>query len=712
MNTVKLMASAFLGAVGIWLFDSALDAFLFQNGTFRSQALSPEPHESLMRVIVITLTTALGFIAVLRSRQKKAENVLSQKDELLRMTSEMAKVGGWEFDAATMKGTWTDEAARIHELPPEKEMTVELALSFYTPAYRMLIARGIEEAIGSAKPFDLELEMAAARGAHKWVRTAGFPVLENGKVSTVKGIFQDITERKQAQEALRESKEQLSLILHSTAEGIYGLDMAGNCTFCNAAGVRILGYGGEQDLLGKNIHGLMHHTRADGTALPADQCPAIKALISGAYVHSDTELLWRADGTNFPAEYWAHPIRRDDGVIGAVVTFIDITEHRKLEDQYRQAQKMEAVGQLAGGVAHDFNNIISAIIGYGHLSLMQLSENDPVKHYIDQILQSSERATTLTQSLLAFSRKQVVKKEPLKLNSVIGNFEKFMARLLREDIELKTRYSGEEPTILADRGQIEQVIMNLVTNARDAMPAKGTLTIETGRMVQDESFVSAHGYGLIGEYAMITVSDTGGGMDAATKRRIFEPFFTTKGVGKGTGLGMAMVYGIVKSHDGFINVYSEPGKGTVFHIYLPLVRTSAPAAEPIKQEPAPLSGGSETILLAEDDAVLRKMTDTILKHMGYTVITAENGREAVEKFIENSESIRLVILDGIMPTMNGKEAYQAISALVPGVRCIFMSGYAEDVFTKDGVLQEDVEYLSKPVMPSVLLGKVREVLDQ
>jgi signal transduction histidine kinase len=420
----------------------------------------------------------------------------------------------------------------------------------------------------------------------------------------------------------------------------------------------------------------------------------------------------RTDGSSFLAEYWAHPLQREGRTIGAVVTFIDITEHRKLEDQLRQAQKMEGIGQLAGGVAHDFNNILSAIIGYGHLTLMKMQGNDPVRHYIEQILQSSERATALTQSLLAFSRKQVVKKEPIKLNSVVGNFEKVLARLLREDIELKTRYSEEELTILAGRGQIEQVIMNLVTNARDAMPAKGALTIETGRMVLDESFLSAHGYGLIGEYAMITVSDTGIGMDKETRRRIFEPFFTTKEQGKGTGLGLATVYGIVKSHDGFINVYSEPGKGTVFHIYIPLVRTGASEAEPEKQEPALLAGGTETILLAEDDAILRKMTCTVLKHMGYTVIEAENGQEAVEKFIENKDIIRLVILDGIMPKMNGKEAHKEISVLVPGVRCIFMSGYAEDIFTKDGILQAEVTFLSKPVTPSVLLGKVREVLDR
>jgi len=838
MTTGKLIAIALLGAVAYWLFDSATDAFIFQEGMFRSLAFSPSPHEIYMRSIIIALLAAMGSVAVLIFRHKKAEDVLRQKDELLRMTSEMAKVGGWEFDVATMKGTWTDEIARIHELPPEQETNVELGLSFYTPESRIMISRGIQEAIGSARPYDLELEMVTAQGAHKWVRTVGFPIMEGDKVAKVKGTFQDITdrkhaeqalresdvrfrslfdsmlngfaycrmlfengvpvdfvylevngaferltglknvvgrkvtdvipgireanpelfemygrtvstgepaqreqyvapldmwfsisvyrpqegcfvavfdvitERKKSEQALRESEERISLILNSTEEGIYGFDQAGSCTFCNAAGVGMLGYRSEQDLLGKNIHDLMHHTRANGTPYPKDLSLAIKVLSNGEYVHSDKEVLWRADGSGFLAEYWAHPIQRDGKTIGAVVTFIDITEHRKLEDQYRQAQKMEAIGQLAGGVAHDFNNILSAIIGYGHLSLMKLPENDPIRHYIEQILQSSERATALTQSLLTFSRKQLVKKEPVKLNSVICNFEKFLVRLLREDIEMKMRYSEEELTIVADRGQIEQVIMNLVTNARDAMPAKGRLTMETRLEVLDETFVSAHGYGRPGEYAMISVSDTGIGMDEVTQRKIFEPFFTTKEQGKGTGLGLATVYGIVKTHEGFINVYSEPGKGTVFHIYLPLVRSAEEVREPVAQAPVPLKGGTETILLAEDDESLRKMTAIVLRHVGYTVLEVENGQDAVKRFIENKDIIRLVILDGIMPVMNGKEAYREISALCPDMRCIFMSGYAEDVFTKDGILQADVEFISKPVTPSALLHTVREVLDR
>jgi CheY-like chemotaxis protein len=373
---------------------------------------------------------------------------------------------------------------------------------------------------------------------------------------------------------------------------------------------------------------------------------------------------------------------------------------------------MEAIGLLAGGVAHDFNNILTAVVSYSHLTLMKMQENDPLRHYIQQILESSNRAAALTQSLLAFSRKQTVNLTVIDLNEVIKGFEKFLLRLIREDIALETTCAGDTLSVMADRGQIEQMIMNLVTNAQDAMPDGGRLAIETKLVSLDQEFIETRGFGKPGEYALVSVSDTGIGMDEQTKSRGFEPFFTTKEQGKGTGLGLSMVYGIVKKHDGFINVYSEPGKGTTFKIYLPILRVAEDADNQTTGEPVAPRGGTETLLMAEDDEDLREVNVVMLNHFGYTVIEAVDGVDAVSKFIENKERIQLIILDAIMPRMNGKEAFREIKAMGPEMKFIFMSGYAEDIFTKNGVPDHEAEFILKPVSPDDLLKKIREVLDR
>jgi PAS domain S-box-containing protein len=457
------------------------------------------------------------------------------------------------------------------------------------------------------------------------------------------------------------------------------------------------------ELAGKICYQVLHAKSG-----ACENCPIERCFRSG---QSESSVLTSTGG--IVRDIRAVPIKDAEGKVVSVIDLSrDITDHRKLEEQFRQSQKMEAIGQLAGGVAHDFNNILSAIIGYGNLAEMKLPDDHAVRHDLEQILRSADRAAALTQSLLAFSRKQPIRMELIGLNEVISKFEKFLLRLLREDIELTIQRADEELIVMADRGQIEQVIMNLVTNARDAMPGKGRLLIETALIFLNEDFSKSHGYGRPGEFAMISVSDTGMGMDEKTKQKIFEPFFTTKEIGKGTGLGLATVYGIVKSHGGFINVYSEPGRGTAFKIYLPVTREAAEQKIIGILKPAPLKGGTETILVAEDDDALRKLTTVILSHMGYRVIEAMDGNDAVEKFINNKDAIKLVILDGIMPGLNGKEVYREIAALRPDMRCIFISGYAEDIFTKDGIPIEKVDFLMKPITPSVLLNKVREVLDR
>lgn len=407
-------------------------------------------------------------------------------------------------------------------------------------------------------------------------------------------------------------------------------------------------------------------------------------------------------------------------LIGLVHVVRDITEHRKLEAQLQQSQKMEAVGTLTGGIAHDFNNILTAIIGYGNILKMKLEQESPLMGYTDQILASAERAANLTQSLLAFSRKQVINPKPVNLNEITASVEKLLLRIIGEDIELKTilnpplplfdKGGQREIMVLADAGQIEQVLMNLASNARDAMPEGGTLTIETGIEELDMDFLKIHEYGKQGKYAVITVTDTGHGMDERTRQRVFEPFFTTKEVGKGTGLGLSMAYGIVKQHSGYINCYSEPGTGTTFRIYLPVVEREIEKAK--IEEHIALSDGTETILLTEDEEEVRKLMKLVLEEAGYRVIEAVDGKEAIEKFRENKDRVNLLLLDVIMPKINGKGVYEEATKIRPDVKALFSSGYPADFIHKKGILEEGLNFISKPASPHELLKMIREVLDK
>jgi polar amino acid transport system substrate-binding protein len=389
-----------------------------------------------------------------------------------------------------------------------------------------------------------------------------------------------------------------------------------------------------------------------------------------------------------------------------------LTERIQLEEQLRQSQKMEAVGQLAGGVAHDFNNILQVISG--HASVLSLDEqlDEQQREDVGSILSASEKAAQLTKGLLAFSRRQVMTFAPVDLNEIIESVKKFLDRIIGEDVQLATRLSPGRLTVYGDRGQIEQVLINLVTNARDAMPKGGHLTIETGCQVMGHAGDPASGQAEPGRHAVVTVSDTGGGMDPETRKRIFEPFFTTKGVGRGTGLGMAIVYGIVKQHQGTIDVQSEPGRGATFNVSFPVYEKEP--LQPLEAEPALASpgGGTETILLGEDDADVRGFVVSLLRRFGYTVIQAVDGQAVVEKFAANMDAISMVLLDVIMPKKNGKEAYEEISRLKPGVKVLYASGYTADFIQSRGVSEQGIELIMKPVLPMVLLRKIREVLDR
>ncbi|WP_243372386.1 response regulator [Geotalea sp. SG265] len=506
-------------------------------------------------------------------------------------------------------------------------------------------------------------------------------------------------------ENLLESEERYRNAFELAAVGIAHVALDGQLVRVNVSMCDALGYapGELQKLaLGDITHG-------DDLDLDKEQ---VQLLLAGKtttyemekrFLHKDGSIVWGHMAVALARGERGEPVH--------YITVIEnITARKNLEQQLRQAQKMEAIGQLAGGIAHDFNNLLSVIIGYGNLAQMKMAGNDPLKGNLDQIIAAAEKAAQLTKGLLAFSRKQEMKQRPVELNSLIESVMKIVKRIIGEDIQLETSLHGGQLCISADSGQIDQVLMNLATNARDAMVDGGKLAISTELQEMEESFISLYGFGRPGHYAVINVSDTGSGMDQQILQNIFDPFFTTKEVGKGTGLGMSIVYGIITQHNGYIKVYSEPGIGTTFRIYLPLIKPCE--MEGAKLLPARPKGGSETILLAEDDQAIRDMEGCILRDFGYRVMAARDGQEAVDIFRENSGSIDLVLLDMIMPKKNGSEACREILALAPQVKVLFISGYTADLIKEKGLLDKEIELIMKPISPPELARKVRELLDR
>lgn len=545
------------------------------------------------------------------------------------------------------------------------------------------------------------------------------------------GTILDITERKQAEErlqqfneslerrvfertvALENSEKTIGKLLQTTDQGIYGIDLDGCCTFINRAAMQMLGYQLAEECVGRNMHDLIHHCyHSSGLTYPEADCALCHTMTTGLDVKITDPVLWRKDGTSFPAEYSSHTIIENGIMSGAVVTFSDVTESKKLKDQLQQSQKMEAVGQLAGGLAHDFNNVLSIINGYCSLLEMEMEQNETQKEYLDKILGASNRAGELTRSMLAFSRTQVMKSEVQNLNTVVTKVGNFVEKIIGENIQFTTIIKEANLPVYVDEGQIEQILINLSNNARDAMPHGGKLEITTESILMDASFIAAHGFGNPGRFAVITVSDTGTGMDEATTKKIFEPFFTTKDIDKGTGLGLAMVYGITKQHNGYVDVYSEPGHGARFMIYLPIIVMGSPKSDINTVVYQELWAGTETILIAEDDANVREFMNKALTRFGYQVICAVDGQDAVNTFKENADTIQLIIMDMIMPNKSGKAAYDEIKQIRPEAKALFSSGYSARIIEQQGELGSNAEFISKPVQPAEFLKKVRELLDR
>ncbi len=675
----------------------------------------------------------------------------------------------------------------------------------------------------------------AASGEEKIIRTHRIPYRDHdGQIAGVIVLGTDITEQRKSRDLLERARYQNELILHCAGEGICGVDREGRCTMVNSAAAELTGWR-RDELLGLEMHKLWHHSRVDGTPYFIEDCPVSAVFRDGAPRRVSDEVFWRKDGSYFPVEYVATPILEGEKIVGAVVTFRDvtrehharrvlqdsesrhrllvenasyaifrtssdgrfldannalatmlgysakkellslnirdsiyvdpdqrdplvqetithgrvegrevewkrkdgttltvllsarmvrdaaghyfegiaenITERRVLETQLRQAQKMEAVGRLAGGVAHDFNNLLMVIKGHSELLLERTSQEHPDFRKVDQIKKAADRAAGLTRQLLAFSRMQVMQPRVMDLNATVIEMGKMLPRLIGEDIELKILTKPDLGRVKADPGQIEQVILNLSVNARDAMPHGGKLVIETENAELDEGYARLHPPLVPGSFVMLAVSDTGIGMDAATQAHIFEPFFTTKEKGKGTGLGLATVYGVVKQSGGYIWAYSEAGRGTSFKIFLPRVGET-PEVEREKRPQEMPPRGKGTILLAEDEKDVREVARDFLEISGYTVLEAKDGTEAIEVAAKHTGTIDLLLTDMVMPGMSGRELSARLTAMRVGLQVIYMSGYTEYAAMRHGDADPDRVMLQKPFTRAVLVHTVRKVLGE
>ena len=577
-----------------------------------------------------------------------------------------------------------------------------------SPEHVELICNSLKQKLTDHAPTTYEIEAIRKDGTRVPVEVSSRLIYRGGRPIGVQGSVRDISERRRAEEVVRASEQRFRDLVENANDIIFTCDMLGNITSLNRAGERVTGYTAEEALK-------MNFAQA----VSPDDIAKVRHMLSRkraadvATVY-DLELITKSGG-RAAVEISSRAILKDGEAVGVQGIARDITDRQRMENdlrasqaQLQQSQRLEAVGQLAGGVAHDFNNLLTAIIGYSDFALRKMRANNPIRRDIEEIKKAANRAATLTRQLLAFSRKQILKPEVLDLNLVVGDMHKLLERLIGEDIDLVTTLGSDTDPVKADRGQLEQIIMNLVVNARDAMPFGGSVTIETANVLFDKAYTSEHVPVKPGKYAMLAVSDTGLGMDANTQLHIFEPFFTTKELGKGTGLGLSTVYGIVKQSGGFIWVYSELNVGTTFKIYLPSLTELHFDQELTSIDTAETETG--TVLLVEDDPLVRNVALRALESAGYTVLESGNGHGALAMAHSCDDEIDLLITDVVMPLMGGRELAQELSALHPKTSILFMSGYTDDAVVRHGIMDKDIEYLQKPFTPESLVRRVGEVL--
>jgi PAS domain S-box-containing protein len=649
-------------------------------------------------------------------RDKK--NQLFEHDESITLISQASHVpvyGAWDFSlghgiiggklvCGFEQGKMAAEMAK-RILQGERTENIPVALkspSHFMFDYKQMQRFGIESQ-------NLPSDSSIINGPSPFY-TLSKPVVwtVGGSVALLTGfvgiLLVNIRKRDQAQKNFEASEAQYHSLVDNLNIGVYR-NNGGTPGFflqANPAMLKIFGYESLDAFLQTPV---AHHYKN-----PSDRAAFINELARTGVVQDKELKMQKKDGSSIWVSCSAkvvfdnnQSVQWIDGVLE------DITEKKHMEAQLRQSQKMEALGSLAGGIAHDFNNILMVISGYGTLLRQKVEQDPAMLHYLDPILSSAEKASQLTRSLLAFSRKQVINPTPLNLKDVVDGMEQLLLRIIGEDMKLEKHHAVPNLIVLADQSQLEQILLNLVTNARDAMPGGGLISISTESiMVREKEMLFLHDLKTSGEYAVLSVSDTGGGMNEEVQQRIFEPFYSSKATGKGTGLGLSIVHGIIKQHNGDISVYSEPGKGTTFKVYLPLFKGVVENREAATQAPA--VGGKETILLGEDDQNVRQWINDVLTMAGYTVIEAEDGEAVVNKF-SGADHIDLVVLDVVMPKKNGKEVVEEIQKTHPDVNVLFMSGYTADIIHHKGLADKGINFISKPMQQDNLLRKIREVLE-
>lgn len=574
------------------------------------------------------------------------------------------------------------------------------------------VADEVFRTITAGRSWSGEVAMYGKGGEKLQILLRAYAVTDqSGKVTNLVGVHTDITARKRFEADLLLSEQRFRALAELLPQTVFEMDLDGRLTFVNNAAFRIFGYSPQDFEEGLNAFDM----------IVADDRPnaqaAIQQILQGDAEHGGWRFTaLRKDGSTFPVLIYSSVNSEEPGNSGLRGIIIDMSEQErlaheknKLEEQYAQSQRMEAIGRLAGGVAHDLNNMLSPILGYGELLMDMVAPEAPGRQAVEQILSAGLRAKDMVRQLLAFSRKQALEIKSINLNQVLAGFESLLDRILRDDIQLELKLQRGVPDVLADTGQIEQVVMNLAVNAQDAMPDGGKITIEVGMVDLEDDEVKQHQLSHIGRYVVLTIRDTGQGMDADTKERIFDPFFTTKGPGKGTGLGLATVYGIVKQHSGSIYVYSEPGMGAIFKIYFPAaVNQPGETSEEVLE--AAVLDGNEHILIAEDNSAVRLMAESILCKYGYRTIAVSGAAECT-KVLEKSTGFDLLLTDVVLQDTNGKELYKQVKNYFPQIKVLYMSGYTDEVIVHHGVLEEGIAFIQKPFSIHDLLKKVRNVLD-